>query len=355
MNEPPYLEALSAFANSLHDFSVGPVPGGLINHSYKISNKQTGDTFLLQQINRQVFPEPGKIQENYQLLCEYIAERQIPFLLPELKYFPGRRPLYTDREQRCWRVFSFVEETLTLNSAGNPEQAAAVAETFARFTAAFNEMDCRRLHIIIPGFHHLSNRFSQFRQALSNASPQRLMRSGGLIRELNDRERYARLYDLFTGSPAFPLRVMHHDAKISNVLFDLHSGNVICPVDFDTAMPGYFFSDLGDMIRSMAGTADENNCDFGRIEIRPAIYQAILEGYLEGMGAFLTPEEKKYIHSAGLLLVYMQALRFLADYLDNDVYYRTSYPGQNLDRAGNQLALLNKLEEFLADNYKFTC
>ncbi len=355
MKEPAYLEALSAFVNLPHEFSVGAVSGGLINHSYKISNKQTGAVFLLQQINRQVFPDPEKIQENYQLLCQFIKEEQLPFFIPAMNYFPGQRSVYTDREQRCWRVFSFVEKTITLYSTDQPEQAAAVAAIFARFTAAFGQMDSSRLHITIPGFHHVADRFSRFRQALSNASPQRLMRSGGLIRELNDRERYAQLYDTFTESPAFPLRVMHHDAKISNVLFDAQSGKVICPVDFDTVMPGYFFSDLGDMIRSMAGTADENSSDFGGLKIRPAIYQAILDGYLEGMGALLTPEEKKYIHAAGLLLVYMQALRFLADYLNNDVYYRITYAGQNLDRAGNQLALLKKLEEFLADHYKFTC
>ncbi|MBI3140148.1 MAG: aminoglycoside phosphotransferase family protein [Sphingobacteriales bacterium] len=355
MKEPAYQEALSAFVNPPCEFSVEAVSGGLINHSYKISKKQNGPAFLLQQINRQVFPDPEKLQENYQLLCQYIKEKQLPFFIPAMDYFPGQRSVYTDREQRCWRVFSFVEKTRTLYSTDQPEQAAAVAETFARFTAAFSQMDSRRLHITIPGFHHVSNRFRQFRQALAGASPQRLIKSGGLIRELNDREHYAQLYDAFTESTAFPLRVMHHDAKISNVLFDAGSGKVICPVDFDTVMPGYFFSDLGDMIRSMAGTADENSRDFGGLEIRPAIYQAILKGYLEGMSDFLTPEEKKYIHAAGLLLVYMQALRFLADYLNNDVYYRISYPGHNLDRAGNQLALLNKLEEFLADNYKFTC
>ncbi len=132
-------------------------------------------------------------------------------------------------------------------------------------------------------------------------------------------------------------------------------GKVICPVDLDTVMPGYFFSDLGDMIRSMAGTADENSTEYEQIQIRPDIYQAVMDGYTQGINEFLTGPEKEYLHASGLLLIYMQALRFMTDYLGNDRYYRISYPEQNYDRAKNQLVLLNRLEEFLSNNYKFTC
>jgi hypothetical protein len=129
---------------------------------------------------------------------------------------------------------------------------------------------------------------------------------------------------------------------------------VICPVDFDTTMPGYFFSDPGDMIRSMAGSADESSTDFNNIRIRSDIYKAIINGYLAGMNAELTEMEKKYIHSSGLLLIYMQSLRFLTDYLNGDIYYKISYPEQNYDRTLNQLTLLKSLEEYLKENFKFT-
>jgi hypothetical protein len=119
-------------------------------------------------------------------------------------------------------------------------------------------------------------------------------------------------------------------------------------------MPGYFFSDLGDMIRSMACSYDENSTEFDKITIRKKFYNAILEGYLMVMNKQLTDSEKKYIHYAGLLMIYMQSLRFLTDYLNGDIYYQISYPEQNFNRATNQLTLLGQLEKFLAAEYSFT-
>lgn len=348
-------EALNALVPPGHTCLVEPVSGGLINLSCKVSNQHTGQSWLLQQINRQVFNNPVKIQENYQLLQEYISREAIPFFIPELTFFPGQKALFTDTSNQYWRAFSFIEGGRQLTGTEDPDQAAAVAETFARFTAAFSHMDSSLLHITIPGFHDVYSRFNQFIDSLNTAPAHRLEKAAMLIGELKNRERYAGLYRFFMASPDFPLRVMHHDAKISNVLFDRQTGKVICPVDFDTVMPGYFFSDLGDMIRSMAGTADENSTDFEQLRIRPAIYQAITEGYARGINEFLTGAERAYLHASGILLIYMQALRFLTDYLRNDVYYRIVYPEQNFDRAKNQVVLLNRLEEFLTDTYKFTC
>ena len=144
---------------------------------------------------------------------------------------------------------------------------------------------------------------------------------------------------------------MHHDAKISNILFSEETGQVICPVDLDTCMPGYFFSDLGDMIRSMACSEDESSSNFSEINIRKDFYESIVDGYMEVMQKLLTDSEKKFIHYSGLLMTYMQALRFLSDYLNGDMYYRTTYTEQNFDRAKNQLTLLQRLETFLSENY----
>lgn len=144
---------------------------------------------------------------------------------------------------------------------------------------------------------------------------------------------------------------MHHDAKIANVLFSKTTGRVICPVDFDTVMPGYYFSDLGDMIRSMAGNADENYLHFEKIQIRKSYYDAIVSGYLSIMEKQLTDSEKKYIHYAGLIMIYMQAIRFITDFMRGGIYYKTEYKGQNFDRALNQLTLLKRLEELLKNAY----
>jgi Ser/Thr protein kinase RdoA (MazF antagonist) len=201
---------------------------------------------------------------------------------------------------------------------------------------------------VIPGFHDLGQRFTQFEQSLKGEYYERMSKALSLIDDLKKRERYKHFYEIMTESPEdFPLRVMHHDAKIANVLFNKKNGRVICPIDLDTVMPGYFFSDLGDMIRSMACINDENSKGLEAIIIRKDYYEAIVNGYLAILGKQLTPSEKKYIHYAGLIMVYMQALRFLTDYLNGDSYYRTIYPEQNFDRAMNQYVLLSRLEEWL--------
>lgn len=355
MKEPSYKEALEAFANPFPGFSVEHVTNGLINQSYKVTDRNTRSSFLLQQINQHVFEEPEKIQQNYESLWKYINAKKTYLYIPEPKIFVNKRTWYVDQNKRYWRIFEFIENTKTLTVAENIKEAGAVAETFAIFTACFNDFNIEELQITIPDFHNVSLRFEQLKQVAKTASAERLGKSTELFEKLLQRERYARLYEEFTVSGEFRKRIIHHDAKISNVLFDTRSGKVVCPVDFDTVMPGYFFSDLGDMIRTMTCKEDETSTNFDKIHIRKEFYDAIVSSYSGILKDQLTASENKYIHAAGLLVIYMQALRFLTDYLQNDRYYQVSYNEHNFDRALNQTVLLNKLEVFLSENYNFIC
>lgn len=346
-----YQEALEAYANPL-EFLVEPLPGGLINHSYKISNKLSGDSFLLQQINKNVFTDPVLVQSNYQKIWEHLSEEGGNSLIPEPKYFPGESPLFCDSHDEYWRVFEFIDNGQSLGNTENILQVRSVANTFASLTSSFNGTDIQELGITIPDFHNLSARYKQFERSIHHHQFERLQKASMLIDELRKRDRYTNMYDVFTESDEFPKRIMHHDAKIGNVLFDEHSGDAICLVDLDTCMPGHFFSDIGDMIRSMAVTVNEDS-PAENIDIRKEFYDAIIAGYLDVMEHQLTTAEKKYIHYSGILMIYMQALRFITDYLNGDQYYQTTYSEQNLDRAKNQLLLLQKLEMFLAANYGF--
>jgi thiamine kinase-like enzyme len=351
------LEAFSTYESALPDHSAGEIivqklGGGLINHSYKICCELKPD-FLLQQINKNVFEHPEDVQENYIGIWQYAEFEFTGLRLPSPKYCSKNTTLFVDEKGNYWRAFEFIDDARMLSIAEKPGQAKATAKAFARFTAAFDDFNVRMLKNVIPGFHDLSLRYKQFEEALNSELYERIAKALPLIDELKQRERYKHFYEIITESDEFPQRVMHHDAKIANVLFSNKTGKIICPVDFDTVMPGYFFSDPGDMIRSMACSEDENSTNFNKISIRKTFYEAIIKGYLEVMGKQLTDSEKKYIHYAGLLLIYMQALRFLTDYLNGDVYYRTEYAEQNFDRAKNQLILLQKLEEFLSSNYSF--
>jgi Ser/Thr protein kinase RdoA (MazF antagonist) len=149
-------------------------------------------------------------------------------------------------------------------------------------------------------------------------------------------------YDRIKSNPAFKLRVTHHDTKISNVLFDAND-NGLCVIDLDTVMPGYFISDVGDMLRTYLSPVSEEEADLSKIDIREDYFEAILKGYLSEMKDELSTEELSHFLYAGKFMIFMQATRFLTDYLLNDIYYGAKYEDHNLVRANNQIALLKSL------------
>lgn len=153
-----------------------------------------------------------------------------------------------------------------------------------------------------------------------------------------------RHYEAILANPDFKLRVTHHDTKISNVLFDGHNKG-LCVIDLDTVMPGYFISDVGDMMRTYLSPVSEEEQDFSLIEVRLPFYEAIVSGYLQEMQGELSAAECNAFFYAGQFMIYMQALRFITDYLNDDVYYGQRYPDHNLVRGRNQLVLLQKLME----------
>ena len=156
---------------------------------------------------------------------------------------------------------------------------------------------------------------------------------------MQDQKWISDFFETIKTNPNFKLRATHHDTKISNLLFDDHDKG-ICVIDLDTLMPGYFISDLGDMFRTYLCAVSEEETDFSKISVRPTIYKAIVQGYLKGAGNMLSRDEADQIYYAGLFMIYMQALRFLTDYINDDVYYGAKYPLHNYNRALNQIKLL---------------
>lgn len=354
MEQSTLNEALQAFFGKTGDFIVSQIPGGLINLSYKVINKSNGPSFLLQQLNKHVFQQPHLVQENYELIWHHLEHNNIDLIIPEPVKCLNNNTLYCDSSENYWRVFKFIEHTKSLSSPETPEQAKLVASIFGRFSASLANAHVHEFNTTIPGFHNLSDRFKQFELSLKSRRLDRLQQCAGMVDQLKKRENYVNLFEVFISSPAFPKRLMHHDAKIGNVLFEQGSGKAVCAVDYDTVMPGYYFSDLGDLIRSMAGSANENDHHANSITIRKNYYEAIMSGYLQKMDSVLTTSEKKYIHHAGIFIIYMQSLRFVSDYLNGDIYYQISYPEQNFDRAKNQLHLLLSLEVFLQQEYNYS-
>jgi thiamine kinase-like enzyme len=165
-----------------------------------------------------------------------------------------------------------------------------------------------------------------------------------LVEQLINHDAIVKEYQCIIHDSAFKLRVTHHDTKISNVLFDKKE-EAICVIDLDTVMPGYFISDVGDMVRTYVSPVSEEEKDFDLITVRKDFYRAIVEGYAKEMKDELTEMETRHFFYAGQFMIYMQALRFLTDHLNNDVYYGAKYEGQNFVRANNQFILFQRLTE----------
>jgi Ser/Thr protein kinase RdoA (MazF antagonist) len=348
MNESTIIKAAVQFGKGVPTLEI--LGNGLIHQTYKVSYTEDRSV-VLQCINQATFSRPENIINNYRLVQNHLNNSNAAVRVADLLLTRQGKHFWIDGDNNFWRATEFIENSYTLSIPSNSEQVYTVAKCFAGFTSALSGLNAEHFDIIIPNFHDLRFRYDQFEHAIATAGINRLLKATHVISELRDRFHLVQFYEeIAADAKNYPLRVMHHDCKISNILFDRTTGKALFPVDLDTVMPGKFFSDIGDMIRTMACTVDENSAAWEQIAINKEYYDAILRGYEEGMKGGLTEKEKQGLYKAGNMLMYMQALRFVTDFLQNDVYYKTSYPEQNLNRALNQLLLLERTEELIPQN-----
>jgi len=329
---------LQQYGSQFQNASLEVISGGLINQTWKVTAK--GESFVLQRINDTIFKEPGKIATNVRLLADHLASIGSDyFLVSAIRTERGEELAY-ETGKGYFRLTPFVKNSKTIQVVETPEQAYEAALQFGKFSSTFSDFDAKQLHVTIPNFHDLAYRYKQFENAVLTGNPQRINECSDEINQIRSYVHLVDEYNRILRNPLFKLRVTHHDTKISNVLFDL-SNKGVCVIDLDTVMPGYFFSDVGDMMRTYLSPTNEEETDFSKIEVRPMFYHAIVQGYSEGMKGALSIEEQNSFFLAGQFLIYMQALRFLADYFNNDVYYGSQFQEHNLARARNQLSLFS--------------
>jgi Ser/Thr protein kinase RdoA (MazF antagonist) len=323
------------------DYNIQPVGSGLINHTWTISNGAKAPCYILQQINTAVFRHPEDIALNIRNIGTWLKKQYPDYLFAGALPTVSGNELYIDDKKQYFRLFPFIPQSHSVEVLYTPEQAFEAARQFALFTRLLSGFDTKLLKITIPQFHDLPLRYRQFSEALAKGNVQRIQACGQLITWLQLQQNIVQVYESVKNDPAFPVRVIHHDTKISNVLFD-DAGKGLCVIDLDTVMPGYFFSDVGDMMRTYLSPANEEEKDFDKIQVRDEFFEAIASGYIGELKNELTETEKAHFVYAGQFMMYMQALRFITDYLNNDVYYGARYEDHNLVRAQNQVVLLQK-------------
>jgi hypothetical protein len=334
---------LSQYGFDESEFSVKAFGNGLINHTWKIV--YAGKEFLLQRINQQVFTRPLDILDNSSLLAAYFKENHPGYLFVSPIHALSHLNHVIDGEGNYYRLFPFIRNSYTCNTVTSPSLAYEAARQFGKFTRLLSSFDPTQLHNTLPDFHNLTLRHEQFMRALEKGSPQRLDKSAESITFLTAQQGIVDQFEKAKNKPTFTQRVIHHDAKINNVLFDIGTDLGLCVIDLDTVMSGYYISDVGDMFRTYLSPVSEEESDFTLVQVRELYFQEIVKGYLGEMQSQLSEEEKKYFVYAGKFAIYLQALRFLTDYLNNDRYYLTHYPDQNLIRTNNQITLLKRFLE----------
>ncbi len=314
---------------------------GLINSTWLLVYPQ--GNFILQKVNNTIFKHPEAIAANVRMIADFLEEKHPQYLFVKPIKTKDKKDLI-HVEEGYFRVYPYVANSHSIDVVENPQQAFEAASMFGKFTKMISGFNVAELRITLPDFHNLSLRFKQFTDVLKNGNISRIQQSKELIDFTIGNKSIVDIYEKILQNPSFKLRVTHHDTKISNVLFnDQDKG--LCVIDLDTVMPGYFISDVGDMIRTYLSPVSEEEKDFSKIEIREEYFTAIWKGYMSEMEDELSSEEKDHFIYAGKFMIYMQAIRFLTDYLGNDIYYKIKFEEHNLARAGNQIMLLKKLIE----------
>ena len=306
--------------------------------------------YVLQRINTGILNNPEELMENIVRVTSFLKEKITAAggdpLRETLTVIPTRegKTCFADEQGNYWRAYNYIENTICYDKPDKPEYFYRSALAFGRFQNLLADFPVETLHETIIGFHDTGKRFTQFQKAVSDDLAGRKHLVEQEIEFLLKREAYTKSFDDRTDLPA---RVTHNDTKLSNVLFDRETGDALCVIDLDTVMPGLSLHDFGDAIRFGACSAAEDEPDLKKVAFDKKMYDLYREGYLEACQEQLTKREIELLPTGAKVITYEQALRFLADYLNGDIYYRTQRPEQNLDRTRTQLKLLTDMERMI--------
>jgi Ser/Thr protein kinase RdoA (MazF antagonist) len=312
---------------------------GHINDSYLVtcSTRDGPRRYVLQRVNDSVFPDVDGLMANIAIVTAHLGGAGVPQLVPTRDGHShwGR-----------WRAFEFVDGARPMR-VQTAAHAASLGRAFGCFHRALAELDPELLSETIPAFHDVRRRVRDLDAVVAADPSGRVTASRSELAHVDAHRDLVAVADRLA-PPHVPTRVVHNDAKADNVLLDAATGEPVCIVDLDTVMPGTVLSDVGDLVRSATTNVPEDEPDAARVDFDRDRFDALLRGYREETDALLTPAERDGLVLAGPVITFEQAVRFLADHLAGDVYYRVTRPGHNLDRARNQLALLDAMRAALA-------
>ena len=339
-------------------FSCEAYGTGHIHGTYllKAGDKSQPSKYILQFLNIDVFKKPEAVQDNILRILTYLDEKtdknsELQNL--EIIKTLDEKSIYIDGFGNHWRCFDYIGNSVTLETVQNPDQAFEGGKSFGLFIASLKDYNPRRLHITIPNFLDMDWRNKQLTYAELTNPGERLKEVQPELKKIKDHSDISRNYIRIL--KALPERVCHNDAKITNILFDDKTWKGKSVIDLDTVMSGTLLTDFGDMVRSYTTSGKEDGTGPESYNCRENLFEGLANGFSAAVAPIASDLEKSNLLLGAKLMIYMQAVRFLTDYLNGDVYYKTTHPAHNLDRTRNQLGLLESLlskEDLLKDILK---
>lgn len=329
------------------DLVTTPYGNGHINNTYLVGSSPR---FILQRINTEIFHDPDGVMENILAVTSFLRskitamggdpERETLTVVPT----SDNRPYYRTPGGDCYRVYRFIEDAVSLESAASPEIFAESARAFGKFQRMLSDFPAEKLHETIPHFHDTPDRLRIFRETLEKDPSGRAASVEPEIRFVLDRAAETGIITDAIADGSVPLRVTHNDTKLNNVMLDSETGKGICVIDLDTVMPGSMLYDYGDSLRFGASTAAEDEQNLDRVSFDLDYFRAYTKAYLEELGDSVTPRERELLPFAAKLMTLECGMRFLTDHIDGDRYFRIHRENHNLDRCRTQFRLVADME-----------
>lgn len=349
---PQHLDAIiNAFNIEGTIATIKPYGSGHINDTFYLKNdNHSCPDYLLQRINHTIFKDVPALMNNVKQVTEHLRRKlaSIPGSSPEkqvLTIIPLKNGqlFFKDADGNYWRVYLYLGNTNSYDLVEKELQAFEGGKAFGNFQALLSDLDASLLAETIPDFHNIEMRLTRFYKAWSTDSAGRRDQVIAETDFINKRVDTMKSILNLGKEGHLPLRITHNDTKFNNVLLDAND-KAQCVIDLDTVMPGYVAYDFGDAIRTIVNSASEDEKDLSKIKLNIPLFEAYAKGYLSEADKFLSPTEVDSLMMGVLLIPYMQAVRFLTDYLEGDIYYKTSFEGHNLQRTRAQIQLLKEIE-----------
>ncbi len=330
----------------------GRFGSGLINDTYLCEFGEGGETrkYILQRINTAVFKHAEQVMENVELVTTHIAARLRregidPYsVTPALIHTRGGSSYHRDAAGSYWRMFHFIEAGDVFDTISGLHHAYEIGRGLGKFQSLVSDLDPGKLHDTLPEFHHTPKYLAEYDAALQSDRHGRATRIRAESDCISRRRDLAPLLMDRLRSGEIPLRVVHNDPKVNNVMIRSDTREALCMLDLDTVKPGIVHFDFGDCVRSAANPAGEDAENIDDVALDLPIFENVLRGYIQEAGSFLTTREVELLPASVKVITFELGIRFLADYLRGDTYFKIRYPEHNQYRAKVQFRLLESIE-----------